>query len=162
LSTTTKLRPLADGGSYCGFFAHGPEFELFVDLLEVGFLLGCLPKIALLIYDNVSEVSRYLGQGSTLTATFPLLSRILLVTSESSTLVVQKVERRSIRRLVDGGWGRRRYVLREENNATPGTFFCNDSKSKQLSRYKSFGSKKTILLQRTGSIPSFSATELPC
>jgi hypothetical protein len=129
-----------------GLLLHAPEFELFAGLLEAGLLLGCLPMIDLLIYDNVSEVSRYLGQGSTLTATSPLLSRIYLVTSEPSELVIQKVERRSNRSLLDGGKGRRCYVLREESNAGLGTFlfffFCNDSKSKQLSRYKSFGSRK--------------------
>jgi hypothetical protein len=62
-----------------GLLLHAPEFKLFAGLLEAGLLLGCLPKIDLLMYDNVSEVSRYLGQGSTLTATPPLLSRIYLV-----------------------------------------------------------------------------------
>jgi hypothetical protein len=62
-----------------GLLLHTPEFKLFAGLLEAGLLLGCLPKIDLLMYDNVSEVSRYLGQGSTLTATPPLLSRIYLV-----------------------------------------------------------------------------------
>jgi hypothetical protein len=106
-----------------GLLLHAPEFELFAGLLEAGLLLGCLPMIDLLIYDNVSEVSRYLGQGSTLTATSPLLSRIYLVTSEPSELVIQKVERRSNRSLLDGGKGRRCYVWREESNAGLGTFF---------------------------------------